>query len=159
MTREEFIADLATLIRPRAPLAAALELGKMIPFLTDIADAAFTPEALTPVAAKLKRSPNLGEVRAALANWNRVPAKAPSSADDVDQFRRHVAARGEALRAEWDDRDGIRRRIRDCDGDPRLLRLLGGIVNRWAPQHLGEIPPAHWPAQAALDGQGSAPGR
>jgi hypothetical protein len=141
MTRAEFMAELGPLIRPRAPLAAAIELGKMIPFLNDFADTAFTEEALVPVASKLKRSPNLGEVRAALASWKKVETArthqraSERSAADVWEDRQAE------LRAEWSDVATVRRAVSVCEGEDRLLHTLALVLGKYAPHNLGEIPP------------------
>jgi hypothetical protein len=142
MTRLEFMANLGILIRPSAPEKAAAELAKLLPFLTDFADTAFTEEALGPVAEKLKkRSPNLGEVRAALASWKKVETArthqraSERSAADVWEDRQAE------LRAEWSDVATVRRAVSVCEGEDRLLHTLALVLGKYAPHNLGEIPP------------------
>lgn len=145
MNRAEWMAALAPLIRPRSPVAAATQLGKMLEFLGDIPDSAFTEASITAIAPALKRSPSFAEVRAALQAYAR-SLDAPTDQDPLQDTatmreRARWEARQDELRAEWNDPDGIRARIRTCDGELRFLRLLAGLVLQWAPQHLGLLPP------------------
>jgi hypothetical protein len=145
MNRAEWMGALAPLIRPRSPLAAATQLGKMLEFLADIPDAAFTEASISTIAPTLKRSPSFAELRAALQAYVR-SLDAPTDQDPLQDTatmreRARWAARQDELRAEWNDPDGIRARIRTCDGELRFLRLLAGLVLQWAPQHLCLLPP------------------
>jgi hypothetical protein len=147
MNRSEFMGKLAELIRPRSPLAASTQLAKMLPFLTDMPDGAFCEGSLQALAGKLKRSPSFADVRAALDSYCRVhglgtlaPATPPPETT-TERERRDWDARQDALHAEWNDPAGIRARIRTCDGDLRWLRVLAALVAKWAPQHLGLLPP------------------
>ena len=77
MNRAEWMAAVAPLIRPRSAVAAATQLGKMLEFLTDIPDIAFSEASVRVIAPQLKRSPSFAEVRTALQNYVR-------SLDDPD---------------------------------------------------------------------------
>jgi hypothetical protein len=145
MNRNDWMGALAPLIRPRSALAAATQLGKMLEFLTDIPDAAFTEASIAAIAPTLKRSPSFAEMRAALQAYAR-SLDAPTDQDPLQDTatmreRARWDVRQDELRAEWNDPDGIRARIRTCDGELRFLRLLAGLVLQWAPQHLGLLPP------------------
>jgi hypothetical protein len=143
LNRETWIVHLAELIRPRAPAAAATQLRKMLHFLTDIPDGAFTDQSLRAVAPKLKRSPNFAEVRAAIDDWWKKQPAPSETARESDQQRllRQNEERAAFLRRDWDDPQGIAQRVRSCEGNVALLRLLAAAVGRWAPQHLGMLPP------------------
>lgn len=158
MNRSDWMGALAPLIRPRSALAAATQLGKMLGFLTDIPDSAFTEASVAAIAPTLKRSPSFAEVRAALQAYVR-SLDAPTDRDPLQDTptmreRARWAARQDELRAEWNDPDGIRARIRTCDGELVFLRLLAGLVQQWAPQHLGLLPPI---ALVSLDQVGEVP--
>ena len=71
MNRAEWMAAVAPLIRPRSAVAAATQLGKMLEFLTDIPDSAFSDASVRAIAPTLKRSPSYAEVRGALQNYVR----------------------------------------------------------------------------------------
>ena len=159
MNRAEWMATLAPLIRPRAPLPAATQLGKLLPFLSDMPDRVFCDASLAIVAPKLPRSPSLGQLRDALNAYLRTldgPATPADGDSETMRERRRIAERDEALRADWDDPAGIRERIRTCNGQPAFLRMLAALVHRHAPQHLGLLPPA---AIASLDEPAPEPGR
>jgi hypothetical protein len=155
VNRMEWMAALAPLIRPRAPLAAATQLGKMLRFLSDIHDAAFTEESIGVVASRVTRSPNLAQLRAALEHYLRgksatvVPIGGPTA--ETLRERQRLAERDEFLAHNWDDPDGIRARIRTCNGEMKFLRMLAALVQRHAPQHLGLLPPAAIEAMEAPD--------
>jgi hypothetical protein len=145
MSRDEWMATLAPLIRPRAPLPAATQLGNMLRFLGDIPDVAFTEASLSAIAPKLPRSPSYPQMRAALDHYVRSLAPQPErTTDDSETMRerRRLAERDRLLAQDWDNPVGIRGAIRTCDGDPRFLRMLAALVQRHAPQHLGLLPPA-----------------
>jgi hypothetical protein len=55
--------------------------------------------------------------------------------------RRGWQAEKRGLDVEWDDAAGIMRKVHANREDRRALRLLARIVGRWAPQHLGLLPP------------------
>jgi len=143
VNRDAWIVHLAELIRPRQPTAAATQLSKMLHFLTDIPDGAFTEQSLHEAALKLKRTPSLIEVRAAIDGWWKKQTAPPVTAKESDQQRllRLNEERAEFLRRDWDDPQGIAYRVRSCEGNVALLRLLAAAVGRWAPQHLGMLPP------------------
>ena len=145
MNRAEWMATLAPLIRPRAPLPAATQLGNMLRFLGDIPDVAFTEASLSAIAPKLSRSPSYPQMRAALDAYVRSLAPPVERSDDDSETmreRRRHAERDRWLAQDWDNAAGIRGAIRTCDGDPRFLRMLAALVQRHAPQHLGLLPPA-----------------
>jgi hypothetical protein len=151
MNRDEWMATLAPLIRPRAPLPAATQLGNMLRFLGDVPDVAFTEASLSAIAPKLKRSPSYPQMRAALDAYVRSLAPPVERSDDDSETmreRRRLADRDRWLAQDWDNAVGIRGAIRTCNGDPRFLRMLAALVQRHAPQHLGLLPPA---AIATLD--------
>ncbi len=79
---------------------------------------------------------------------NRAPAALPSPVELTPS--QEVARREVELRADWDDADGIRRRMVAIDGDPTLLRLLWSMVRRWAPQHLAVVEEAFHAAELTL---------
>ena len=151
MNRAEWMATLAPLIRPRAPLPAATQLGNMLRFLGDVPDVAFTEASLSAIAPKLSRSPSYPQMRAALDAYVRSLAPPVERSDDDSETmreRRRLADRDRWLAQDWDNPIGIRGAIRTCNGDPRFLRMLAALVQRHAPQHLGLLPPA---AIATLD--------
>jgi hypothetical protein len=159
MNRAEWMATLAPLIRPRAPLPAATQLGKLLPFLTDLPDHAFCEASLATAAPRLPRSPSLGQIRDALNAYLRTldgPADRAGADTETMRERKRLAEREAILAHDWDDPAGIRERIRTCNGEPKFLRMLAALVNRHAPQHLGLLPPA---AIASLDEPAPEPGR
>ena len=159
MNRAEWMATLAPLIRPRAPLPAATQLGKLLPFLTDLPDHAFCEASLATAAPRLPRSPSLGQIREALNAYLRTldgpPDRAGADSETMRE-RQRLAEREAFLAQNWDDPAGIRERIRTCNGQPAFLRLLAALVHRHAPQHLGLLPPA---AIASVDEPAPEPGR
>jgi hypothetical protein len=159
MNRSEWMATLAPLIRPRAPLPAATQLGKLLRFLADVPDHAFTEASLAIIAPKLPRSPSLGQLREALNAYLRTLDGPPDRAlpdNETTRERKRQAEREAFLAHEWDDPAGIRERIRTCNGEMKFLRLLAALVHRHAPQHLGLLPPA---AIASIDEPAPEPGR
>ena len=143
VNRDAWMVRLAEMIRPRQPAAAATQLRKMLNFLSDMPDGAFTEQSLHEAALKLKRTPSLIEVRAAIDGWWKKQTAPPVTAKESDQQRllRLNEERAEFLRRDWDDPQGIAYRVRSCEGNVALLRLLAAAVGRWAPQHLGMLPP------------------
>ena len=150
MNRAEWMATLAPLIRPRAPLPAATQLGNMLRFLGDVPDVAFTEASLSAIAPKLNRAPSYPQMRAALDAYVRslAPPVERSSDSETMRERARLAERDRWLAENWDNPIGIRGSIRTCDSDPRFLRMLAALVQRHAPQHLGLLPPS---AIAMLD--------
>jgi hypothetical protein len=144
MNRAEWMATLAPLIRPRAPLPAATQLGNMLRFLGDIPDVAFTEASLSAIAPRLPRSPSYPQMRAALDHYVRSLAPAPERSTDSETMRERarLAERDRWLAENWDNPAGIRASVRLCSGDPRFLRMLAALVQRHAPQHLALLPPA-----------------
>jgi hypothetical protein len=159
MNRNEWSATLGPLISPRAPLACVTQLGKMLQYLGDLPDRAFTEASLTFVAPKLPRSPRLGQLREALNGYLRSIDGLPDHTladNETTRERKRQAEREAFLAHEWDDPAGIRERIRTCNGELKFLRLLAALVHRHAPQHLGLLPPA---AIASVDEPAPEPGR
>jgi hypothetical protein len=140
VNRVDFMTHLAETIRPRSVQAGATILAKMLPFLTDLPDALFCEETLVSIAPKLPRSPTLPQLRHALtATLNASPASPPVSAQE--RLRQQQAEREAFLERDWDDANGIMQKVHNCDGNVDLLRLLARAVRRYAPQHLGYLPP------------------
>jgi hypothetical protein len=107
MSRDEFMLSLAELIRPRAPRAAALQLEKMLPFLTDVPDDAFMHATLTIVAKQLKRVPLLADVRAALLSTQKSHAAADAPAEQSESFAA-LAAEDQGHARAWRGHSALR---------------------------------------------------
>jgi hypothetical protein len=123
---------------------AEMKLAAYLPMLmSDFTDAAFTAESLHDVARQcVKGFPTYPELAAYLGDWWREHRPMPPQ---ITVYQSDImAAQRSADRAtaeSWDDPAGIVRLVRECDGNVLLLRTLGRAVKRWAPQHLGWIPP------------------
>jgi hypothetical protein len=143
MHREQFMQRLAELIRPRSAQQGATILVKMLPFLTDLRDDLFTEESLAfTVKRGLPRAPSIVQVREAFDAYDamlKVPATRPSP--PTDHGRDAWRERQQFLHRDWDDPIGIGRKVHQCRDHQPLLRCLAGLVARWAPQHLGLVPP------------------
>jgi hypothetical protein len=153
------MTGLAMLIRPRAPASAAKHLEHMLPYLASVPDDAFAMALLPAVASKLKRSPTLGEVRFAIEEaFDPPPFVAPSNTPsrltpswlaglmgDTERMHADIAARDDDLRVEWGMTSAVRHAVEICAGDEKLLRVLRGLVGRWAPQNSDLIPPPTGP--------------
>jgi hypothetical protein len=161
MTRNEFMIDLGMLLRPRAPHAAAKQLEAMLPYLTEIPDEAFDPALLPAITKRLKRNPMLGDVYTALeasleasrapfeeagSRRREVPLWLAGIMGDTVQQRLEDDERHRQLSDEWGITSAVRHAVEISDGNPRLLGVLRGLVQRWAPQNADLIPP---PAGAA----------
>jgi hypothetical protein len=151
MDRLDWIKQLAELVRPMSPQGAAVALAKMLPALDHEPYWVFDDASLQFVASRCRKTPTFGELKGLLDQWRKVRSgendRAPEAPIDhaaarIERERDQWEQRQDELRAEWDDPDGIRARIRTCDGELRFLRLLAGLVNKWAPQHLGLLPPS-----------------
>lgn len=110
-------------------------------YLSQLPDHAFTDASLQFVALRCKRTPSTAELSELLLGYLRTlaPKPAPPPLPVLDETEPEMIDR---LAGEWDDPAGIRDRIRTCNGELRFLRLLGVIVAKYAPQHLGLLPPA-----------------
>ena len=148
MERTEWIEALAAKVRPGSPKAAANRLTNLLPELIALPAWVFCERSVSFVAARCSQTPNLAHLFKLLAEFRAqyqaemMPASIappipppPSSAADAWDTRQ------DELRREWDDPAGIRARIRTCDGEVRYLRFLASLVAKWAPQHLGLLPP------------------
>ena len=71
MNRDEWVAALAPLISPRATAGSVSQLSKLLRYLSDLPDRAFTEASLVFAAPRLPRSPNLGQLREALNGYLR----------------------------------------------------------------------------------------
>jgi hypothetical protein len=126
--------------------------GRLVEFLdaklADLSDAHFTDQSLLGTFALL-RSPNSPtRVRDAIKTWTRRqrsdlsdaytrPLDTPAEPSD---YEKHMS-RLDELRAEWGDYTAVRHAIKTCNGEDRFLHVLATILTKYAPQHLGEIPP------------------
>jgi hypothetical protein len=61
---------------------------------------------------------------------------------DSGYEREEWEARQIELRAEWADIAEVRHCVEICEGDEKYLRVLRGVIERWAPQNADLIPPA-----------------
>jgi len=116
----------------------------MLQFLVDVGDEAFTDTSLQYVAARLRKTPNLATMRDLLGAYLReqsTPAERPQPESAIQKSRRERAERDAFLRRDWDDPAGIMARIRTCNGELKYLRLLALVVGKYAPQHVGILPP------------------
>jgi hypothetical protein len=116
--------------------------------LADFPEADFTMESLDAVFFALKTPNSFDKVRTALQSWSRRnrahigpnytrPLDTPAEPSD---YEKHMA-RLDELRAEWGDYTAVRHAIKTCNGEDRFLHVLATILTKYAPQHLGEIPP------------------
>lgn len=113
----------------------------MLQFLIDVPDHAFTDEGLRFVAARLRKTPNLATMRDLLQQYIQSLQPPAEHEAPTSKLRREEAERHAFLRRDWDDPVGIAARIRTCAGDMRYLRVLALAVGKWAPQHIGLLPP------------------
>jgi hypothetical protein len=123
---------------------ADMKLAAFVPSLArEFPEGAFTPDSLRHVArASVRGFPTYPELCIVLADWWRVNGPpAPALPGPDMSFRRQVEAREAQCRAEWDDPASIRASLARAGSDPVLLNMLAGAVKRYAPQHLGELPP------------------
>lgn len=144
MNRAEWANRLAEAIRPTAVKAATAQIGQLLRHLADLPDAAFTDESVRRLAERKAGHPmNLAWLRDELSTYLRLADRPRVGRNELPQERllREWQDRQESLRRDWDNPDGIVRLVRQCDGNELLLRTLGRAVNRWAPQHLGWMPP------------------
>lgn len=141
--RDAWMGRLAEAVRPRSPRPTAIALGRMLQFLVDVPEHAFTDDSLQYCATRLRKTPSLPIMRDLLAEYLREQDPAPVR--DVEtptmRERRKWEERQAFLRRDWDDPAGILRKVRNCGDDMRWLRSLASLVAKWAPQHLGLLPP------------------
>lgn len=147
MARDLWMQRLAEAVRPRSPRPTAIALGRMLQFLVDVPDHAFTDDSLQYIANRLRKTPSLGVLRDLLAAYLHEQEPQPERDDEPPTLkaRREHEQRQASLRDDWDDPAGILRKVRACsDGSAlghRHLILLCKIVGKFAPQHLGLLPP------------------
>jgi hypothetical protein len=114
------------------------------PRLQDLDPFWFSEAALEGVFLKVRTLNSADRVRKVLRDFHARQAPPPPTGTPMEQEWRSWNERQEFLRKDWDDPDGIMRKVRDCDGHPMrnfLLRRLGLILAKHAPQHLGCLPP------------------
>ena len=145
MELEEWIAALAAKVYPPDRPASRRTIEYLLPRLNDLPAAWFTENSIDGLFRDLRTLNSADRVRKALRDFHgtqQTEAPLDHAEARIRREREQWGRRQDELRAEWDDPDGIRARIRTCNGELRFLRLLAGLVNKWAPQHLGLLPPA-----------------
>ncbi len=144
MMREEWITalhgKLALGNRPSPERAVAM----LCPRLGDLPDDWFTEEAINAAFMQLRGLNSPERVRKALRDFHATQraSSQPSSARFAPEPEPDWAARAEILRRDWDDPAGIRDKVNRHQHDHWALRRLALLVAKWAPQHLGLMPPA-----------------
>lgn len=152
-----WLSDLATLCAGSQPLAGAK--SKIAAYASLLADdfpaAAFTRASLQHVAQANRFFPSYAEIHQPLSAWwqdNRpapraLPPPDPTSKCPLDEHgfpdrnRASQAQINEYYRNDWDDPASIRMRVQRYRDDPFALERLAFLVRKWAPQHLGLLPP------------------
>jgi len=129
---------LAEEISPRSVAQCMTGLRRVLSFLSDLRDDQFTEETLRFLARRLPRRPTSMEIREALDAFDKSQQPKPAAVQERDAW----ADRQAFLRKDWDDPAAILRKVQQCDGNVNWLRLLASVVAKYAPQHLGLIPPA-----------------
>jgi hypothetical protein len=146
MTRLEWAEKLAELIRPTAIKAATTQIARLLSYLSDLPAQAFTEESVAYLANRKAGTPlSLMWLRETLNEYlrttePRLPRPPPLSS--TESARREWNEREAFLRLDWSDAAGILRKVEACKDEPHHLRFLARIVGKWAPQHLGLLPPA-----------------
>lgn len=143
MMREEWITalhgKLALGNRPSPERAVAM----LCPRLGDLPDDWFTEEAINAAFLQLRGLNSPERVRKALRDFHATQRTAARQAPRwTPPPEPDWAERAEVMRRDWDDPAGIRDKVNRHQHDHWALRRLGLLVARWAPQHLGLMPPA-----------------
>lgn len=141
MELDRWIAALHARVQPTtgSPERSVLYLR---PRLEDLDPYWFTEDAIAGIWAKLRTLNSADRVRKALREFH--VERAPPPPPQIPQQERDALAwedRKAELRRDWDDPQGILRRVYNCQGNVLMLRLLAKLVRLSAPQHLGYIPP------------------
>jgi hypothetical protein len=146
MTLDDWIAALHAKVEPPGRSSVERSIAYLSPRLADLSPYWFTEAALDALFLKLRSLNSAERVRNALREYHAAQSSpAEPRPPAVSQSEREAGeweARQAWLHRDWDDPAGIMRKERDCAGDVRLLRLLAKLVRKWAPQHLGYLPPA-----------------
>lgn len=123
---------------------AELKLAAFVPLLHDrFPDAVFCAASLEHCAFLARKGfPTYGELAGWLSEWWRERRPPPlqiavEGSDQVATWREIERQCAES----WDDPQAILASVRKCEGNVLLLRMLAAAVRRWAPQHLGYLPP------------------
>jgi hypothetical protein len=112
------------------------------PRLQDLNPFWFTNAAIEDVFLKLRTLNSADRVRKALHDFHaRQPPPTPPTETPMQRDWRNWQEQQKLLAKEWDDPNGIMRKVRDCADNPVAMRMLARIIARHAPQHLGCIPP------------------
>jgi len=114
----------------------------LLPRLNDFPAEWFTDAAIEGIYRDLRSLNSADRVRSALREFH-AAQRHQQRAQDLPQERerREWEERQAWLREDWDDPASIMRKVHDCRGNVMMLRLLGQLVRKWAPRHLGYLPP------------------
>jgi hypothetical protein len=145
MELEQWIAALHARVVPRVGVGNSPEraVAYLKPRLEDLSPYWFTDAAIDGIWMGLRSLNSADRVRKALRDYHARQTQSTRPPPDTPQERdaRAWDVRREELRRDWDDPAGIMARVRNCQGNVLLLRLLAKLVRQWAPQHLGYLPP------------------
>jgi len=139
MTLDEWIAALGDRVLP-AGRNSRRTVEYLLPRLDDLPPEWFTEAAIEGVWRDLRSLNSADRVRKALAEFHARQQRQQAVPEQVLE-REAWEDRQAWLRQDWDDAAGIMRKVHAYRGDVRALRLLAFLVRRWAPQHLGYLPP------------------
>jgi hypothetical protein len=142
MELDRWIAALHARVQPvnGSPERSVLYLR---PRLEDLSPYWFTEEAIAGIWMKLRSLNSADRVRKVLREYHAAQtavARPPPISQQERELREWDIRKAE-LRHDWDDPQGILRKVHDCRGNVLMLRLLAKLVRMWAPQHLGFLPP------------------
>lgn len=152
MTIEEWITALHVKVMPPGRSSPERSVLFLRPRLDDLPPEWFTEEAIGALFVKLRSLASADRVRNALRDFHAAqqapPIRRAYVPTPADEARAWHERQGE-LRDEWDDPDGILRLVNCYRANHWALRRLCLLVAKWAPRHLGLLPPEILSAAAA----------
>jgi hypothetical protein len=144
MTLDEWIAALHAKVMPPGRSSPERSVLFLRPRLDDLPEDWFTEEAINAVFLKLRSLNSAERVRKALRDFHAVqqgPQVRRAFGPTPEEEARAWQERQVELRDDWDDPAGILRFVNRYRTDHWALRRLCFLVVKWAPQHLGLLPP------------------
>jgi hypothetical protein len=139
MSLDDWIAALGDRVSP-AGKTSRRTVEYLLPRLDDLPPAWFTEAAIEGIFRDLRSLNSAERVRSVLREFHARQQRQQAVPEQVRE-REAWDERQAWLCQDWDDAAGIMRKVHAYSGDLRALRLLAFLVRRWAPQHLGYLPP------------------